>query len=74
MYAVWADMASQKLTTVIVGLVVEFLLVQRYALLCQSATQFGKQGQEVLVALLRHNEYDIINKAHKSDAALFRQP
>jgi len=67
-------MATKELATVIIGLVVELLFIQRYTLLCQSATQFGKQGQEVLVALLRHNEYNVIDKAYERDAAFFRQP
>lgn len=67
-------MATKELATMIVGLVVEFLLVQRYTFLCQSATQFWKQGQEILVALLRHNDYNIIDKAHERDTAFFRQP
>jgi len=74
MYAVGANMTAQELATVIVWLVVEFLFVQRYTLLCQSATQFWKQGQEVLVALLRHDEHDVIDKAHESDAAFVGQP
>jgi len=73
-YAIRTDMTTQELTTMIVGLVVEFLLVQRHALLRQPAAQFGKQRQEVLVALLWHNEHDVIDKAYERDAAFFRQP
>ena len=74
MYAVWANMTAQELATVIVWLVVEFLFVQCYTLLCQSATQFWKQGQEILVSLLRHNEHDVVHEADELHAAFIGQP
>ena len=68
------DMASQKLASVLIWLIVELSLVELHSLLGEAPPELRKERQEIDMPLFRDHENNIIHEAHEPKAALLRQP
>lgn len=68
------DMASQKLASVLIWLIVELSLVELHSLPGEASAELRKERQEIGVPLFRDYENNIIHEADEAQPALIRQP
>ena len=74
MGAVRYDMTAEKLATMLVGLVVEFLLIQTKPLCGESFPKLRHKCEGISMQMLRNHFHTVIHEQGGSDAALLVQP
>ena len=67
-------MASQKLASVLIWLIVELSLVELHSFLGEAPAELRKERQEISMPLFRDHENNIIHEADEAQPALIRQP
>ena len=72
--AVGLDVSTKKLKAVLIGLVVEFLLVQAHTFRGQSLSEFWEQRQGVGMALFAYHLYAVVHEQRSTNATIFIQP
>ena len=72
--SVGLDVSTQELEAVLVGLVVEFLLVQAHTFCRQSLAEFWEQRQGVGMVLFAHYLYPVVHEKGCTNATLIIQP